>query len=152
MPASLAIGHLDADCFYVSAERARNAFLHHKPVGVLGNQGACVIARSYEMRDRGVHVGQPIWDAVKLCPDGIYVKRDFHWYEVVSRRVFEIVREFSPRVEFYSIDEFFFEALPLPGHTLQLTAERMRDRVKEVVGVPVTVGIARTRTMAKLIA
>src|SRR2546423_1659634 len=76
-----AVGHLDADCFYVSAERARDAFLCGKPVGVLGNQGACVIAKSYEMKAAGVKTGMPIWEAVKLCPQGVYVKRDFRWYE-----------------------------------------------------------------------
>ncbi|HMB07122.1 MAG TPA: nucleotidyltransferase, partial [Isosphaeraceae bacterium] len=47
---AMAVGHLDADCFYVSAERVRDAFLRGKAVGVLGNQGACVIAKSYEMK------------------------------------------------------------------------------------------------------
>jgi nucleotidyltransferase/DNA polymerase involved in DNA repair len=75
-----------------------------KPVGVLGNQGACVIAKSYEMKSAGVKTGTPIWEAVKLCPQGVYLKRDFRWYEVLSRRILEVVREFSPRVEFYSID------------------------------------------------
>ena len=65
------IAHLDADCFYVSAERVRDSFLLAKPVGVLGNQGACVIAKSYEMKATGVTTGEPIWDAVKKCPDGI---------------------------------------------------------------------------------
>ena len=64
----MAFGHLDADCFYVSAERVRNQFLQGKPVGVLGNQGAAVIAKSYEMKAAGVTTGMPIWDAVKLCP------------------------------------------------------------------------------------
>ena len=73
-------GHLDADCFYVSAERVRNQFLQGKPVGVLGNQGACVIAKSYEMKAAGVKTGTPIWEAVKLCPDGLYIKRDFRWF------------------------------------------------------------------------
>jgi nucleotidyltransferase/DNA polymerase involved in DNA repair len=145
------LAHLDADCFYVSAERVRNAFLRDKPVGVLGNNGACVIARSYEMRKKGVRTGEPIWDAVKLCPEGVYVKRDFRWYEVVSRQMLDIVREFSPAVEFYSIDEFFFEAVPLPGLSLQQTIEVLRDRIREVVRVPVTVGVARTRTLAKLV-
>ena len=58
-----AVGHLDADCFYVSAERVRDAVLCGKPVGVLGNQGACVIAKSYEMKAAGVGTGMPIWDA-----------------------------------------------------------------------------------------
>src|SRR5262245_12377822 len=52
-----AFGHLDADCFYVSAERVRNRFLVGKPVAVLGNNGACVIARSYEMREAGIRTG-----------------------------------------------------------------------------------------------
>ena len=55
-----AVTHLDADCFYVSAERVRDAFLLGKPVGVLGNQGACVIAKSYEMKAAGVATGEPI--------------------------------------------------------------------------------------------
>ena len=65
-----AVGHLDADCFYVSAERVRDAFLCGKPVGVLGNQGACVIAKSYEMKAAGVGTGMPIWDALAKCPRG----------------------------------------------------------------------------------
>jgi nucleotidyltransferase/DNA polymerase involved in DNA repair len=146
-----AIGHLDADCFYISAERVRSAFLTGKPVGVLGNQGAFVIAKSYEMKACGVKTGEPIWDALVKCPQGIYVKRDFRWYEVLSRKMLEIVREFSPRVEYYSIDEFFFEAIPLEGRSWQQTAEYIRDRLWEAVRVPVTVGIARTKTLAKLI-
>jgi nucleotidyltransferase/DNA polymerase involved in DNA repair len=146
-----AVGHLDADCFYVSAERVRNAFLLNKPVGVLGNQGAFVIAKSYEMKAAGVKTGDPVWEAVVKCPQGVYLKRDFRWYEVLSRRMLDVVREFSPEVEYYSIDEFFFRAVPAPGHSLQSTAELMRERVRRAVGVPVTVGVARTKTLAKLI-
>lgn len=144
------IGHLDADCFYVSAERVRDPFLIGMPVGVLGNQGACVIAKSYEMRAAGVKTGEPIWDAVKKCPDGVYVKRDFHWYEVLSRAMLEVVNEFSPLVEYYSIDEFFFRAPSLKGLSMPQTAEAMRDRIMSQLKLPVTVGLARTRTLAKL--
>jgi DNA polymerase V len=97
------LGHLDADCFYVSAERVRYEHLIGVPVGVIGNQGACVIAKSYEMKKAGVATGMPIWDALKVCPDGLYVKRDFRWYEILSRMMLEIMREYSPRVEYYSI-------------------------------------------------
>jgi nucleotidyltransferase/DNA polymerase involved in DNA repair len=147
----MAIGHLDADCFYVSAERVRDAFLKGKPVGVLGNQGACVIAKSYEMKAVGVKTGEPIWEAMVKCPEGIYIKRDFRWYEVLSRRMLDVARELSPRVEYYSIDEFFFQAVTGPGQALQDLALAIRDRIWQRVGVPVTVGIARTRTLAKLI-
>jgi nucleotidyltransferase/DNA polymerase involved in DNA repair len=146
-----AFGHVDADCYYVSAERVRNAFLARKPVGVLGNQGACVIARSYEMKRAGVPVGMPIWEALRVCPQGIYLKRDFRWYEVLSRLMLEAVRQFSPRVEFYSVDESFFEAVPQRGRSLQETAEALRDFILREVRVPVTVGIARTKTLAKLV-
>src|SRR3954468_19023175 len=81
MRGAKAIGHLDADCFYISAERVRSAFLLGKAVGVLGNQGAFVIAKSYEMKAAGVKTGDPIWEAIVKCPDGVYVKRDFRWYE-----------------------------------------------------------------------
>jgi nucleotidyltransferase/DNA polymerase involved in DNA repair len=152
MPArTTAVGHLDADCFYVSAERVRDAFLMEKPVAVLGNQGACVIAKSYEMKAVGVKTGEPIWDALVKCPEGIYLKRDFHWYEVLSRSMLDVVRELSPQVEYYSIDEFFFRAVVDRRRTFQDLAVSLRDRILERVGVPVTVGIARTRTLAKLI-
>jgi DNA polymerase V len=145
------VGHLDADCFYVSAERVRYGHLIGVPVGVIGNQGACVIAKSYEMKRAGVVTGMPIWDALKVCPDGLYVKRDFRWYEVLSRMMLEIVREYSPRVEYYSIDEFFFEVTPGKGLDEQGYGELLRDRIWERVRVPVTVGIGRTKTLAKLI-
>src|SRR5262249_42165007 len=132
-------------------ERVRAPYLNGKPVGVLGNQGACVIAKSYEMKAAGVKTGMPIWDALKLCPAGIYVKRDFRWYEALSRRMLSVVREFSPRVEYYSIDEFFFEAIPPRNGSLQEIAKALRDRVLSVAGVPATVGIAPTRTLAKLV-
>ncbi len=151
MRAPIAVGHLDADCFYVSAERVRDEFLREKAVGVLGNQGACVIAKSYEMKAAGVGTGMPIWEALVKCPAGVYVKRDFRWYEVLSRLMLDCVREVSPRAEYYSIDEFFFEAIPPRDGDFQKAAASIRDRVWEAVRVPVTVGIARTRTLAKLI-
>jgi nucleotidyltransferase/DNA polymerase involved in DNA repair len=146
-----AIGYLDANCFYVSAERARDRFLCGKPVGVLGNQGACVIAKSREMKNVGVQTGEPIWDALVKCPDGIYIKRDFRWYEVLSRKMLEVVREFSTRVEYYSIDEFFFRIVAQPGRTFQEDATLIRDQIMERVGVPVSVSVARTRLLGKLL-
>ena len=145
------VAHLDADAFYVSAERVRHPDLAGKPVGVPGNNGACVIAKSYEMKARGVKTGTPIWDAKALCSEGVYVKRDFYWYEVLSRKMLGIVGTFSPRVEYYSIDEFFFEASPTDRSTsIQQTATAIRDHIRDAPGLPVTIGVARTRTLAKL--
>src|SRR5688572_27289954 len=145
------VGHLDADCFYVSAERVRHPDLVGKPVGVLGNNGACVIAKSYEMKAKGVKTGTPIWDAKAACPEGLYVKRDFYWYEALSRRMLGVVGSFFRPLEYYSIDEFFFRAEPLArGQHLSDTAKAVRDHIMEAAGLPVTIGIARTRTLAKL--
>jgi DNA polymerase V len=145
------VAHLDADSFYVNAERVRHPELVGKPVGVLGNNGACVIAKSYEMKATGVKTGAPIWDAKGLCPDGVYVKRDFYWYEVLSRKMLDIVGSFSRQVEYYSIDEFFFHAEPLGrDRPLSRTATAIRDHIRATAGLPVTIGIARTRTLAKL--
>jgi nucleotidyltransferase/DNA polymerase involved in DNA repair len=69
------IGHIDADNYYVSAERVRLPFLASKPVAVLGNQGACVIARSREMKAAGVTVGEPTWDVLLKRPCSPLLKR-----------------------------------------------------------------------------
>jgi DNA polymerase V len=145
------VGHVDADRFYVAAERVRYQHMQGLPLAVLGNQGACVIARSREMSATGVKVGEPIWEALPKCPDGLYLKRDFEWYETLTLMMIGVVRELSPRVQFYSIDEFFFEATPPRGMGYQQYAELIRDRIRDRVGIPSTVGIARSRTLAKLI-
>ena len=124
-----AIGHCDADCFYVSAERVRNGFLLGKPVGVLGNQGACVIAKSYEMKAAGVKTGEPIWEALAKCPEGVYVKRDFRWYEVLSRmmlrRSVTLCRLGSSTTRSTSSSSW---RCPPRGQTFQELAEELRDR------------------------
>jgi len=141
------IGHVDADCFYVSAERVRYPHLVGMPVAVLGNHGACVIAKSYEMKAAGVPTGGAIWDAVPVCPNAVFVKRDFRWYEVLSRRMLALVQEISPQVEFYSIDESFFTA----NDANHAAAVRLQQAMLQRVGVPVSIGIAPTKTLAKLV-
>lgn len=147
------IGHIDADCFYVSAERVRRRELRGLPVGVIGNQGACVIAKSYELKDAGVKTGTPIWDAVRLCPEAVFIPRDFRWYEELSRAMLACVRRCSPLVEYYSIDEFFFDARTLPqtfGGSLSESARALQQVIVEQIGVPTSIGISRSRTLAKL--
>jgi nucleotidyltransferase/DNA polymerase involved in DNA repair len=140
------IGHVDADCFYVSAERVRLPHLRGLPVGVLGNHGACIIAKSYEMKASGVTTGMPIWEALPLCPDGVYVKRDFTWYETLSRQLLAVVKSISQLVEYYSIDEMFF-SVTQPSVA---DARDLQTHVLSRLGVPVSVGIAPTKTLAKL--
>ena len=140
------IGHLDADCFYVSCERVRHGCLRGQAVGVLSNQGACVIAKSYEMKARGVTTGMPIWDALPLCPEAIFIKRDFEWYEVLSRRIREIAARFSPAVEYYSIDEMFFDARGMDF----AAAKELQRHILDETGVPVSVGVSFSKILAKL--
>src|SRR5438132_11290703 len=124
------VGFGDADSFYASAEAVRRPWLDGLPVGVLGNQGACVIARNYVMKKYGVKVGEPVWEAKKKCPDGVYVKRDFRWYETISRKMLDEIGLRSPTVEYYSIDEFFWEGLPERGLNYKQSAEAIRDGIK----------------------
>lgn len=119
-------------------------------MGVLGNQGACVIAKSYELKRQGVTTGMPIWDAVKLSPDAIFVKRDFRWYEVLSRKLLEMIGEVSPVVEYYSIDEMFFDATHLKP-PLEGSMRELQQRILREVGIPVSIGLSLNKTLAKLI-
>ncbi|WP_298867204.1 hypothetical protein [uncultured Gimesia sp.] len=147
------IGHIDSDCFYVSCERIRSYSLRGVPCGVLGNQGACVIAKSYELKSYGVKTGHPIWEAKKLCPHAVFVKRDFHWYEVISRQLLDLLKTVSPQVEYYSIDEMFFDASELQRYfhlPLYEATRALQTLAQEQVGVPVSIGIAPSRTLAKL--
>ena len=146
------VGFGDTDSFYASAEVVRRPWLAGLPVGVLGNQGACVIARSYPMKRCGVTVGEPVWEAKHKCPDGVYIKRDFRWYETLSRKMLAEINTLSPKVEWYSIDEFFWQGVPLRKRGYQQTAVAVRDHIKRTTGLPMTVAYARTRTLAKLFA
>jgi DNA polymerase V len=140
------IGHVDCDCFYVSAERVRFPHLWGMPMGVLGNHGACIIAKSYEAKAAGITTGMPIWEALPICPDAVFVKRDFAWYEVLSRKLLALVQEVSPRVEYYSIDEMFFTA----SRAELADAQSLQRAISRRVGVPSSVGVAPTKTLAKL--
>lgn len=143
------IAHIDADCFYVSCERIRDKSLLGRPVGVLGNQGVCVIAKSYEMKACGVKTGMPIWEAKKLCPAAIYVKRDFEWYGSVSNAMQNILKNYSDVIEYYSIDESF---LDLSGSRADMSkvALEMQTEIQEKLDLSVSVGIAMSRTLAKM--
>jgi nucleotidyltransferase/DNA polymerase involved in DNA repair len=144
------MGWVDADTFYCNAERVRYPMLRGVPLGVLGNNGACVIARTPELKAAGIRVGDPVWEAKHKCRDSVFLKRDFDWLGDISGKMLEEIRTLSPLVEYFSIDEMGFLPEPLRG-SFQRTAEAVRHRIKEEVGVPTTTGIARTRTLAKLL-
>jgi nucleotidyltransferase/DNA polymerase involved in DNA repair len=102
------------------------------------------------MKQAGVKTGMPIWDAVKVCRDGIFIKRDFRWYEVLSRKILDALRLVSPEVEYYSIDEMFFSADQFEEPILD-SARRLQRTMLNEIGVPVSMGISTTKTLAKLL-
>lgn len=144
-----AIGHVDADSFYVSCERVRDRGLMGKPVCVLSNQGACVIACSYEAKALGIKVGVPVWEARKLFPDVIYIKRDFQWYGVLSAAMQDVLGAYSDQIEYYSIDESFLDFGDYRGSWKKLALD-IQDQMMRQVGIPVSVGISMTRILAKI--
>lgn len=143
---------VDCNNFYASCERLFDPSLNGKPVVVLSNNDGCAVARSAEAKALGVPMGAPWFKLQDLAKQhGIIAKSsNYALYANISNRVVEVLRSFSPSLEVYSIDESF---LDLSGFShLDLTAygQQMRQRVRQWVGIPVGVGIASTKTLAKL--
>jgi len=96
-----------------------------------------------------------IWDAKKICPEAIYVKRDFQWYGEISHRLQDIFGSFTDKVEYYSVDESFLDLTNFKRYydnSYQKLAENIKKKVKQEVGIPVSVGVSLTRTLSKLAA
>ncbi len=141
-------GHADVDAFYASAAQVQNRFLQGKPIGILSNQGYFVVAKSLELKRCGVTTGESLPDAIKKCPHAVFVKRDFTLYNAMSDRFHAFMRYLSPECEEYSVDESFFI---MPQYEdAAAYALKVRDEVKKHIGLPVTVGLARSKTLAKL--
>lgn len=143
-----AIVHVDCNNFYVACERMFNPALEGKPVVVLSNNDGCIVARSQEVKDLGIPMGIPVFQA---RDDLIYnevemFSSNYTLYGDMSHRVVQTLRQFTPVIEEYSIDESFLE---LPDNQTALGYE-IRDRVKKWTGIPVSIGIARTKSLAKL--
>lgn len=145
------IALVDGNNFYVSCERVFNPKLEGKPVVVLSNNDGCAVARSNEVKALGVKMGTPWFQLRELAErHGIVaLSSNYALYADMSNRMMSILGQFSPEQEIYSIDECF---LGLDGMTqvdLVDYAQTIRRRVKQL-GIPVCVGIAETKTLAKL--
>lgn len=143
------IGLLDCNNFFVSCERLFRPDLMGKPVLVLSSNDGCVVARSKEVKDIGVLMGVPyfqIKDTVKKH-DITTFSSHFALYRDISRRVFSVMREELEVVEQYSIDEAFFTFDDDPFKV----ATRVKQAVERRVGIPVSVGVAHTKTQAKCV-
>jgi len=144
------IALIDCNNFYVSCERVFDQRLVGVPVIVLSNNDGCAVARSEEAKSLGVKMGVPLFQIRDLVKQhGIRVlSSNYSLYGDMSRRVVETIGEFSPSIENYSVDETFVDFGGFKDY--RKLAETMRNSVKTVTGIPTCVGLAPTKTLAKL--
>lgn len=142
----------DADNFFVSCERVFNPSLVGRPVVVLSSNDGCIISRSNEAKALGLKMGQPLYQAKELIEKNnvaVY-STNFVLYGDMSRRVVAVLKEFSPLTEVYSVDESFISLDGIPIDTLDELGHTISRTVRRYTGIPVSVGIAPTKTLAKI--
>jgi len=143
---------VDCNNFYVSCERVFNPKLAGKPVIVLGNNDGIVVARSNEAKALGIPMGVPAFKFQTLIRkhDVQAFSSNYALYGDMSQRVMETLQQFSPEVEVYSIDEAFLSLRGFEPRNLTDYGQQIRRTVKQWTGLPVSVGIAETKTLAKV--
>lgn len=149
MPQEATILHADADSFYASVEQRDHPELRGRPV-IVG--AGVVLAASYEAKKYGVYTPMAGAAALKLCPHAVVVPPRMHAYSAASKALFEVFDDTTPFVEGLSIDEAFLNVggLRRISGTPTEIAERLRREVRERVGLPVSVGVATTKFLAKV--
>ncbi len=147
-----AIAHMDADAFFVSCEQAANPSLSDKCV-VVGKERGIVTALSYSAKGRGIKRGMLISEAKRICPSLIVIESDYERYSMFSIRMFDILRNFSPAVEEYSIDEAFIDLSGLRrlyNADYPTIAKMIQHEIQEKLNISVSVGVAPTKVLAKI--
>ena len=143
---------VDCNSFYCSCERLFRPDLRDKPVVVLSNNDGCIISRSDEARKLGVDMAGPYFQARHIIEKhNIAVfSSNYHLYGDLSRRVMDTLRTLAEEVEVYSVDEAFLDLSHIPLHQLDAYARHIKERVEQWTGISVSVGVAPTKTLAKL--
>lgn len=143
-----------ADCnnFFVSCERSINPTLEGKPVIVLSNNDGCAIARSNEAKRMGVKMGQPAFELRRLIQSGklIALSGNHVLYHDISVRIHDIFRRYVPATLDYSVDEAFLDFNGIPESVIPKIGRKIVERCMSEEKIPVTVGIAPTKTLAKI--
>jgi len=145
---------IDCNNFYASCERVFRPDLEGRPVAVLSNNDGCIVARSGEVKALGVPMGAPYFkfrDVLQRHDVQVF-SSNYELYGDLSARVMTVLSRFSPDVEIYSIDEAFLALGGFAGWDVTAHARELRATVKRWTGIPVSVGIAPTKTLAKLAA
>jgi len=144
--------HLDGDAFFASVIQAVNPRLKGKPV-ITGQERGIATAISYEARKYGIKRGMRPFEIKKICPNCIIVDSDYELYDLFSKKIFTILRSFSPYVEEYSIDEGFADIKGL-RRPLNMGYEEIGRAIKQKIGsslgISVSIGISLTKSLAKL--
>lgn len=143
------IGLMDCNNFFVSCERLFRPDLIGKPVAVLSSNDGCIVARSQEVKDMGISMGAPLFQVREQCKkeNVTLFSSNFQLYRDISARVMNALRTECGAIEIYSIDEAFFEVSD------ELNYEKIieiRRKIMQKTGIPVSIGIAKTKTLAKV--
>ncbi|MDD4737528.1 MAG: DNA polymerase IV [Kiritimatiellae bacterium] len=147
-----AILHVDADAFFTSVEQAVHPRLKGRPV-VSGKERGIIACASYEAKALGIHRGVSLWEAKKRCPDLVVLPSDYETYSVYSKRMFDILRRYTPVVEEYSIDEAFADLSGMRRIfrcSYEKIARRMQSEIQQELDLSVSVGVSLTKSLAKL--
>ena len=147
-----AILHVDGDAFFTSVEQALNPELRGKPV-VTGKERGIIACASYEAKARGVKRGVNLWDARKLCPDLVVLPSDYETYSLMSKRMFEIMRRFTPEVEEYSVDEGFADITGMRSYFRRSypdIARNLQQTICQELDLTVSIGLSLTKSLAKI--
>nr|WP_321232635.1 Y-family DNA polymerase [uncultured Psychroserpens sp.] len=143
---------VDCNNFYASCERVFNPNLQGQPIAILSNNDGCVISRSDEAKALDLPMGAPIfkWDGFCKVNDIHVLSSNYPLYGDMSSRVMDILRQFTPDVEVYSIDEAFLEFKGFNHYNFNTYGNEMRMRILKWTGIPVCVGIAPTKALSKV--
>jgi DNA polymerase V len=143
---------VDCNNFYVSCERVFNPALQGKPVAVLSNNDGCLVSRSQEIKALKIPMGAPgyKYEALIKKHGGALLSSNYALYGDMSARVMEVLSMFSPDVEIYSIDEAFLGLTGFRTRDLEEFGRRIKRTVQKWTGIPVSVGISSTKTLAKI--
>jgi nucleotidyltransferase/DNA polymerase involved in DNA repair len=146
--------HIDLDAFFVSVEQANKPELKGKPVVVGGKPGGrgVVATASYEARAFGLHSAMPIATAVRLCPQAIFIEGNYSRYAEVSKKFMAILANFSPFLEPMGLDEAYLDVTGFESlhGTIHQMAIKIKDQVKEELGIVASIGIASCKVVAKV--
>lgn len=147
-----AILHIDADAFFASVEQALDPSLKGKPV-VTGKERGIIACANYLAKAHGVKRGIPLFKAKKICPGLVILPNDYETYGLFSRRMFDIMRKYTPMVEEYSVDEAFLDITGtrrLFRASYEEIAVRVQKEIQDELGITVSVGLSPSKSLAKI--